>query len=242
MDLKYRFGCEFFRHAFAFPHQSDLGKCTSRPVAAISGRKPSVASPLIATDNQRSCPGATALGSTIRGSTGSAAPSAIHWPAPRPCPFPRGRDGASVWPSIVHDGGRARCSGWLEPSRCLSGSGAGAEATPPRGPAVGCSPVPSLGWEPAARVRLARVEDARRTLRAVHGRAEDQADLVDKRGAQECAVRPAALEQQALHAELPVQDLQGQAEVQPCLTGKDIGHALSAETRQVRVGDLFGKD
>src|SRR6185437_328555 len=57
-------------------------------------------------------------------------------------------------------------------------------------------------------LRLARVEDAGRAPGAVDGGTQRQADLVDEPGTQECAIRrAAAFEQQALDAELAVQDL-----------------------------------
>ena len=56
-----------------------------------------------------------------------------------------------------------------------------------------------------AGVLVARVEDARRAPRAIDGREDGQADLVDEAGAQERAVRAAAaFEQQALDPELAV--------------------------------------
>ena len=88
-------------------------------------------------------------------------------------------------------------------------------ATPPRRPALGCSPASLSGPSRLAGLRVTGIEHARRALGAAHGRDDDQADLVDEARAQKGAVgAAAAFEQQALDPELAVEDLEGEAQAQ----------------------------
>src|SRR5689334_24312961 len=69
-------------------------------------------------------------------------------------------------------------------------------------------------------IGLRRVEDARRALGTVDGRADDEADLIHQTGTQEGAVGAATtFKQQALHAEIAVEDLQGEREIDLGLAG-----------------------
>src|SRR6185437_14406500 len=77
---------------------------------------------------------------------------------------------------------------------------------------------------------------------AVYRRADRKADLVDQAGPQKRAVRfAAAFEQQALDPQLAVQDVQRERQIQLPFAGKDVGDAVAAQPRQMRVGDLFGQ-
>src|SRR5207248_1880615 len=86
----------------------------------------------------------------------------------------------------------------------------------------------------------ARVEDARRTLGAVHRGKYRQADLVDEAGAQERTVREAAaVELQALDAELLIQDVERAPGIELALAGEDVGDTILAEAREVGIGDCL---
>src|SRR6185437_9592692 len=77
---------------------------------------------------------------------------------------------------------------------------------------------------------------------AVYRRADRKADLVDQAGPQKRAVRfAAAFEQQALDPQLAVQDVQRERQIELPFTGEDVGDAIAAEPRQMRVGDLLGQ-
>src|SRR5712675_619964 len=94
----------------------------------------------------------------------------------------------------------------------------------------------------AAGILVAGVEDARRALRSVDGGADRKADLVDQAGPQKRPVRAAAaFEQQAFEPQLAVQDLQRQSEIEFLRAGEDVGDAILAEARQMRVGDPLGQ-
>src|SRR5205085_282054 len=87
-------------------------------------------------------------------------------------------------------------------------------------------------------ILVAGVEDARRALGAVDGGADREADLVDQAGSEKRPVRAAAaFEQQALDPQLAVQDLQRQSQIELLFAGEDVGDAILAEARQMRVGD-----
>src|SRR5262249_41991996 len=89
---------------------------------------------------------------------------------------------------------------------------------------------------------LARIEGVGPALRAVHRRADRKADLVDQAGPQKRAVRlAAAFEQQALDPQLTVQDLQRERQIELPFAGEDVGDAVAAQPRQMRVGDLLGQ-
>jgi hypothetical protein len=66
--------------------------------------------------------------------------------------------------------------------------------------------------------------------------------FVDQSLAQKGAVgAAAALEQQPLHAEFAVEDVQCEAEIEFGLAGEDIGHALAAQARQMRIRHRLGQ-
>ena len=82
----------------------------------------------------------------------------------------------------------------------------------------------------------------RPAARAVDRRADREADLVDQAGAQKRAVHlAAAFEQQAFDAQLAVEDLQRQRQIELPLAGEDVGDAVPAQSRQMRVGNLLGQ-
>jgi hypothetical protein len=79
-------------------------------------------------------------------------------------------------------------------------------------------------------------------LRAVDGGTRDQVQFVDEPCAQKRSVGPAAsLKQQPLDAEFAVEDVQCQDEIEMRLSGEDVGHALAAQGRQVRIRDVLRK-
>jgi hypothetical protein len=60
---------------------------------------------------------------------------------------------------------------------------------------------------------------------------------------QKRAVRfAAAFEQQALDPKLAVQDVQRERQIQLPFAGKDVGDAVAAQPRQMRVGNLLRQD
>jgi hypothetical protein len=89
---------------------------------------------------------------------------------------------------------------------------------------------------------LAGIEGVGPAPRAVHRRADREADLVDQAGPQKRAVRlAAAFEQQALDPQFAVQDLQRERQIELPFAGEDVGDAVAAQPRQMRVGDLLGQ-
>src|SRR6202043_1066790 len=52
----------------------------------------------------------------------------------------------------------------------------------------------------------------------------------------------ASLQQQPLHAEFAVEDVQCEGEIELRLSGKDVGHTLAAQPRQVRIRNCLGQD
>ena len=106
-------------------------------------------------------------------------------------------------------------------------------------------PLPDPGlWAIVDRVmpslRVGRIEDRRRTLRTVHCRTKDQAEFVYQPSAQKGTVcSTASFEQQALHAEFAIEDVQCEGQIELRLPGKDVGDAFAAKARQVRVGDVL---
>ena len=65
--------------------------------------------------------------------------------------------------------------------------------------------------------------------RAVHGGADDQVELIDQSSTQKRAIGSASsFEQQALHAELAIEDVQRAFEVELRLAGEDLRHAFAA--------------
>src|ERR1700688_4428518 len=92
-------------------------------------------------------------------------------------------------------------------------------------------------------LRIRGVEHARCTLRAVHGWTQDQIELVDQSRAQKGTVGTAAsLQQQSLRAQFAIEYVQRKSEIDLRLSGKDVGHALAAEARQVRIRNRLGQD
>jgi hypothetical protein len=92
-------------------------------------------------------------------------------------------------------------------------------------------------------LRIPGVKDTRCTFRAVHGRTQDQIELVDQSRAQKGTVGTAAsLQQQPLHAEFAIQDVERECEIELRLPGKDVGHALAARPRQVLIRSCLGQD
>jgi hypothetical protein len=82
---------------------------------------------------------------------------------------------------------------------------------------------------------MVRKPDCSRTpLRAfhtIHGGTDHKADLVDEAGSKESANRgAAALDQQALDREPPIQDLHDQPQVEVLLAGEHVGHANPRST------------
>ena len=116
-----------------------------------------------------------------------------------------------------------------------SGSDSAAATTPPPRSRVLSSVIAVSG----ARLSLSAsvgIEHEGRALGAVDRRAEDQIEFVDQAGAQERAVGDAAaLHQQALHAELAIENVQRQRQVDLGLAGEDIGYALAAQPREMRI-------
>src|SRR6185437_2227569 len=95
---------------------------------------------------------------------------------------------------------------------------------------------------PQLRVPLRRVENARRSLRAIDRGDDGEADLIDETGAQERAVvATAALEQQALDPELAIEKLECGSEVELPLAGEEVGDTVLAQTCKMRIGDLLGQ-
>ena len=68
-------------------------------------------------------------------------------------------------------------------------------------------------------------------------------EFVDKPGAQKSSVGSASsFQQETFHAEFAIEDVQSEREVKIRVPGKDIGDFFAAQARQVRIGDLLGKD
>lgn len=64
-------------------------------------------------------------------------------------------------------------------------------------------------------LRIPGVKDTRCTFRAVHGRTQDQIELVDQSRAQKGTVGTAAsLQQQPLHAEFAIEDVEREGEIE----------------------------
>ncbi|MFK4719816.1 hypothetical protein ABIE89_000916 [Bradyrhizobium niftali] len=77
---------------------------------------------------------------------------------------------------------------------------------------------------------------------AIDRGAEDQIEFVDETGAQERAIGDAAaLDQQALDAELAVENVERQREIDLRPAGKDVGHALAAQTCKVCIRHALGQ-
>ena len=76
---------------------------------------------------------------------------------------------------------------------------------------------------------IARVENARRTSHSIDGWKDYNADLIDETPAKKGAVgNTATLEQQALNPQFPVEDLEGQSEIEIVFTGEDVENTVLA--------------
>jgi hypothetical protein len=91
-------------------------------------------------------------------------------------------------------------------------------------------------------LRIRGVEYARYTLRRPRLGHRIKI-IVDLSRAQKGTVGTAAsLQQQPLHAEFAIEYLQREGEIELRLSGEDIGHALAAQPRQVRIRNCLGQD
>jgi hypothetical protein len=76
---------------------------------------------------------------------------------------------------------------------------------------------------------IARVENTRRTSHSIGSWKDDKAYLIDETRAKEGAVgNTATLEQQAPDLQFPVQDLEGQSEIEIVFTGENVGNTILA--------------
>src|SRR5438128_11557811 len=83
------------------------------------------------------------------------------------------------------------------------------------------------GW--SAGIFIAGVEDTRRAFGAVDGRTDHKAQLVDEAGSKEGAVRAAAaFDQQAFNPQLPIQNIQGQPQIEVLFASEYVGDAILA--------------
>ena len=80
-------------------------------------------------------------------------------------------------------------------------------------------------------------------LVAIHAGTDNEIDLVDQPRPQKRAIGGAtAFDQQPLHAEIAVEDIQRQGEVELRFPGENIVHAFTAQPCQVRIRNRLRQD
>src|SRR5438270_5445849 len=90
---------------------------------------------------------------------------------------------------------------------------------------------------------LAGIKDAWRAFRAIDGRKDCEADLVDEPSSEKGAVGDAAaIHLQALDAEFAAQDVERKFEIERAPAGEDIRNPILTQPREVGVADLFGQN
>ena len=97
-----------------------------------------------------------------------------------------------------------------------------------------------IDWRSNIPFVFARIKHTGRAFRAVDRRTRDQTDLIYKAGTQTFAICiTASFDQQSLDPEFPIQDFEGQRQIDGISTGEEIGDSILAQPGQMRIRDLL---